>query len=300
MTASLCYALANEAPTQTAVISLGGRFALEGTMNHEFNVSVAKEVGILAATIFNNIGFWVDHNRATGRNLIDGRNWTYNSVRAFAEQFPYATDAQIAGALKKLRNAGLLDTGQYSEDRRDRSLWYTLSERGAAIFYGDAFESQDGCISLNNEMDSVNSANDYIHTDVNADAKPYIDQLREILTYLNERTGRNFRMGKRARSLMEARLNEGYSVNDFKAVIDNMVSKWKGTEWEQYLRPSTLFAPGHFDEYLNTPTINTKKEKSSYGFDPEKYNYFPDSHEEQANFRFDPDKYNIGYDEQGA
>jgi hypothetical protein len=45
----------------------------------------------------------------------------------------------------------------------------------------------------------------------------------------------------------------------------------------------------------------TKKEKSSYGFDPEKYNYFPDSHEEQANFRFDPEKYNIGYDEeQGA
>lgn len=124
----------------------------------------------------------------------------------------------------------------------------------------------------------------------------------EIVDYLNEKTGRNFNVRTAAtRKVISARLNEGYSVNDFKAVIDNMTAKWKGTDWEQYLRPSTLFAPSHFDEYLNTPKITTKKEKSGYGFDPEKYNYFTDSHEEQANFRFDPDKYNIGYgDEQGA
>lgn len=53
--------------------------------------------------------------------------------------------------------------------------------------------------------------------------------------------------------------------------------------------------------WKNSDQGKPKAKRSSYGFDPEKYNYFPDSHEERANFRFDPDKYNIGYDEeQGA
>lgn len=231
-------------------------------MNHSFNVEVAKEVGILAATIFNNIGFWVDHNRATGRNLIEGRYWTYNSVRAFAEQFPYATGAQIAGALRKLRDAGLLDTGQYCEDKRDRSLWYTLSERGASIFYGYALNQQEECIAQNNGMDSSNPANDYISTDVNSDGKPDTKQLKEILAYLNEKTGRSYRLGKKARELMEARLKEHYTPDDFRKVIDNMCVRWKGTKFEQYLQPSTLFAQSHFDEYLNKPAYQPDQDKT--------------------------------------
>jgi uncharacterized phage protein (TIGR02220 family) len=227
-------------------------------MNHSFNVEVAKEVGVLAATIFNNIGFWVDHNRANGRNHHDGRYWTYNSVHAFSEQFPYATEAQIAGALKKLREAGYLDTGNYCEDKRDRSLWYTLSERGWVTFYGSAIDPQEECISQNKEVHSTNRDNDYIDTDVNADAKPDTEQFKEILAYLNERTGRNYRIGKNVRKLMRARFNEGYTADDFKRVIDNMCKRWKGTKWEQYLQPSTLFAPSHFDEHLNKPETDTQ------------------------------------------
>jgi len=234
-------------------------------MNHSFNVEVAKEVGVLAATIFNNIGHWVTHNRATGRNLIDGRNWTYNSVHAFAEQFPYATDGQIAGALRKLRDAGLVDTGQYCEDKRDRSLWYTLSERGAAFFYGNAANQQEECIAQNNGMDSANPTNDYIDTDINADGKPDTKQLKEILAYLNEKTGRSYRLGKKARELMDARFKEHYTIDDFKKVIDNMTARWKGTKFEQYLQPSTLFAPSHFDEYLNKPEVNAAESSTKKG-----------------------------------
>lgn len=222
-------------------------------MNHSFNVEVAKEVGVLAATIFNNIGFWVDHNRANGRNYHDNRYWTYNSVHAFAEQFPYATESQIAGSLKKLRDAGYLDTGNYCEDRRDRSLWYTLSERGWVTFYGSAIDQQDECIPQNKEVHSANPTNDYIDTDVNADVKPDIEQFKQVIAYLNEKAGRNYRLAKANRKLIAARFADGYTIDDFKRVIDNMVSRWKGTEWEQYLQPSTLFAVSHFDDYLNKP-----------------------------------------------
>lgn len=220
-------------------------------MNHSFNVEVAKDVGVLAATMFNNIGFWVDNNRANGRNLHDGKYWTYNSVRAFAEQFPYATESQISGALRKLRDGGYLETGQYCEDQRDRSLWYTLSDKGLGIFYGYAFAKQEDSIQLNNEIQTTKSQNT-IYTDINADENTDKDSFKEIIAYLNEKTCKRYRLGKNTRKLIGARLSEGYSIDDFRHVIDVKCAEWIGTDFEKYLQPSTLFAPSHFDEYLNT------------------------------------------------
>ena len=47
-------------------------------------------------------------------------------------------------------------------------------------------------------------------------------------------------------------MKEGYTVNDFKTVIDKKCREWKGTKLEKYLTPKTLFAPSHFDTYLNS------------------------------------------------
>lgn len=81
----------------------------------------------------------------------------------------------------------------------------------------------------------------------------------EIITYLNKKTGKDFRHSTKATvRLIEARLNDGYTVEDFKKVIDNKVTEWKGTEQEQYLRPETLFAPSHFESYLNQRVIRPK------------------------------------------
>lgn len=229
-------------------------------MNHSFNVEVAKEVGVLAATIFNNIGFWVDNNRANERNYHDGRYWTYNSVRAFAEQFPYATESQIAGALKKLRDSGYLETGQYCEDKRDRSLWYTLSRNGEKTFYGYAIAPQEESIPQNNVIHSINTQNT-IYTDINAHENTDKDPFKEIISYLNKKRGKQYRLGRNTRKLINARLSEGYTVEDFKHVIEVKCAEWIGTDFEKYLQPSTLFAPSHFDEYLNSD-IPSKKPSS--------------------------------------
>lgn len=241
-------------------------------MNHSFNVEVAKDVGILAATIFNNIGFWVDNNRANGRNLHDGKYWTYNSVHAFAEQFPYATESQISGALRKLRDGGYLETGQYCEDQRDRSLWYTLSDKGFKTFYGYAFTPQEESIPLNNEIHPTNSQNT-IYTDINPDENTDKDPFKAVISYLNEKTGKGYRLGKNTRKLINARLSEGYTLDDFRKVIDVKCAEWKGTEFEKYLQPSTLFAPSHFDEYLNTsmPRPKQSNEKPQRQMDYSEY-----------------------------
>ncbi|MDE5670376.1 MAG: conserved phage C-terminal domain-containing protein, partial [Eubacterium sp.] len=67
----------------------------------------------------------------------------------------------------------------------------------------------------------------------------------------NQKASTNYRETiVKTKSLINARLNEGFTVDDFEKVIDNKVSEWKGTEYEKYLRPETLFS-NKFESYLN-------------------------------------------------
>ena len=75
----------------------------------------------------------------------------------------------------------------------------------------------------------------------------------EIIEYLNIKTGSKFKpTTKPYVQAIRSRLKEGYTVDDFKTVIDKKCREWKGTKLEKYLTPKTLFAPSHFDTYLNS------------------------------------------------
>lgn len=75
----------------------------------------------------------------------------------------------------------------------------------------------------------------------------------EIIEYLNIKTGSKFKATTKPYvQAIRSRLKEGYTVNDFKTVIDKKCREWKGTKLEKYLTPKTLFAPSHFDTYLNS------------------------------------------------
>ena len=81
----------------------------------------------------------------------------------------------------------------------------------------------------------------------------------EIVDYLNEKAGTKYRASSRTTAqLIKARLEEHYTVSDFKRVIDNKTAEWLNTEQAVYLRPETLFRPAHFESYLNQPTPQRK------------------------------------------
>lgn len=89
------------------------------------------------------------------------------------------------------------------------------------------------------------------HDDVN---KSHI----EIIEYLNVKTGSRFKATTKPYiQAIRSRLKEGYTVDDFKTVIDKKCREWKGTKLEKYLTPKTLFAPSHFDTYLNSNEMAT-------------------------------------------
>ena len=91
--------------------------------------------------------------------------------------------------------------------------------------------------------------NDHYITKNNITKNKY--NYQEIIDYLNEKTGKTYKAVKTNNQLINARYEEGYTLEDFLAVIDYKTSKWKGTEWEKYLRPSTLFSAKNFENYVN-------------------------------------------------
>lgn len=78
------------------------------------------------------------------------------------------------------------------------------------------------------------------------------DKCIYIIDYLNEKAGTHFKSNTaKTKSLINARLKEGFSVEDFKTVIDKKVEEWKNdVQMSKYIRPETLFGT-KFEGYLN-------------------------------------------------
>ena len=115
----------------------------------------------------------------------------------------------------------------------------------------EKFPNKLGKKSENNSEKNPTYKNTILHKDTNdKDNNIY----SAVINYLNEKTNRTGREkynfnSKEIRKYIKARQNDGYKLEDFKTVIDNMVTAWTGTEWETYLRPRTLFS-NKFEDYL--------------------------------------------------
>lgn len=133
----------------------------------------------------------------------------------------------------------------YQEERRakQRALIEKSSDKSSE-------RTSDVAVSdIDKEEDKEKDNNIYV---------PY----KEIITYLNEKTGKKLRWDvKSNQKEIKARFNEGYTLDDFKTVIDKKYHEWgrKPTKEELqrgvkdmriYLRPKTLFG-SNFDVYLN-------------------------------------------------
>ncbi|WP_375104090.1 conserved phage C-terminal domain-containing protein [Paenibacillus sp. RS8] len=100
----------------------------------------------------------------------------------------------------------------------------------------------------------INNHNINNHLNNTLSGKPDEGIPEQVIAYLNDRTGSHYKSSTGTTTkLINARVKEGRSLEDFKTVINKKVASWKGTDREQYLRPSTLFRPGNFEAYLNEP-----------------------------------------------
>ena len=90
-----------------------------------------------------------------------------------------------------------------------------------------------------------------------------------VIDYLNITANTNYKTStKNTQSYINARISEGFTVEDFKKVIDSKSKEWLNTDFEKYLRPATLFGT-KFENYLNEankkgPTAIGPKENNNF------------------------------------
>ena len=145
----------------------------------------------------------------------------------------------------------------YQEERKMLSLKennaYTLDTE--CIQNGYTLETQ---VSIG----KVSIDNNNIYRSV---SKPKID---EIIDYLNQKCGTNYRKNTpKTVKLINTRLKEGFTLDDFKTVIDNKCKAWlSDTKMRDYLRPETLFGT-KFEGYLNEKGATNGSDSESYTFE---------------------------------
>lgn len=83
--------------------------------------------------------------------------------------------------------------------------------------------------------------------------------IKKVIQHLNDKTGKRFRASTNAHyKSINARLNDGYTLDDILYVIDNKCLQWLNTRFEDYLTPTTLFRPSNFVNYLNESPYKPK------------------------------------------
>ena len=108
-------------------------------------------------------------------------------------------------------------------------------------------------IELKNKNKYIYSRENLDNTKENKKEIPY----KEIIDYLNEKAHTKYRStSESTKKHIRARYNDGYTIEDFKKVIDVKTKEWLKTDMEKYLRPETLFG-SKFENYVN------QKEKKS-------------------------------------
>lgn len=103
-------------------------------MDYSFNSKIAQIYGVDEAVFIHNLYWWLAKNEANGRHYRDGRTWTYNSMRAFAELFPFWSRRQIERIIRNLKERGAIHIGNFNKEGFDRTQWYALDETVYCIY----------------------------------------------------------------------------------------------------------------------------------------------------------------------
>lgn len=123
---------------------------------HSFDPVDAEKFGILEAILLANIRWWTAKNEANRKHYHDGKYWTYNSAKAFAKLFPYASQQQIQRALKSLESAKMITVGNYNSNPYDHTKWYAID---------DYWVDYDSSNLINQKVKSDQPSNTDINTD---------------------------------------------------------------------------------------------------------------------------------------
>ena len=166
--------------------------------------------------------------------------------------FCQCSESKVAHAVTRLVELGYVSRKSF--DGRQRILQSRLAKfarQNSKVCKADVQNLQESNIDSNIDISS-SIKKEY------KESQQESDFTAAVVDYLNEKAGTHYRSGvAKTQSLIKARANEGFTEADFRTVIDKKCADWIGTEYEQYLRPQTLFGT-KFESYLNGVPYNNR------------------------------------------
>ncbi|WP_153733152.1 conserved phage C-terminal domain-containing protein [Sporosarcina obsidiansis] len=218
--------------------------------------SLVKQVGLNEAVFLQQLHF----RSLISQRIFEGEKWVYKTYEDRGNEFPFWSRNTIRRMIGNLEAKGyLISTSEHNRIKADQTKWYRVNyaavenssaqdgdefpERATVAVYGEQLELTKSGSSLYKERKKVKKDIVGLHH----------DEIMMIIEYLNLKTAKQFKANAAStKKLLNARLNEGYSVEDFKRVIDLKTTQWLQDEkFRNYLRPSTLFNAKNFENYVN-------------------------------------------------
>jgi DNA-binding MarR family transcriptional regulator len=226
-------------------------------MNHSFNTELAKELGVNAAIILNNIAFWTEKKLANDDIEDDGLAYIYNSVHAWNDIFPYLTQSAIKTAMNKLISAGyLVKRNDLNKIAYDRTNHYAMTENALEIF--------NLTIGQKSPMEKSEIANELVGNRqpipvINTDGKPVIntvsktdDRFEEFWGLYDKKTGKEIAYAKWKK----------LTKKEIAKIFETLPAYLESTPNKQYRKnPATYINQKVWnDEIINSQPINTNQQ----------------------------------------
>ena len=220
--------------------------------------------------------FQMGYSKETIRNLLDRFENKYGiiifseetneiAIKNFLRHSIIKGGAPVRDCLikemKKVKNKDLIAKvflhikGDEKLNETVKSIIAEYEEKNGVLYYCNEKQNEkdnDNENENDNEVSYPDSCNESLN-----------DTFKTIIAYLNDKAGTNYRASsKKTQTCIHARIAEGFTIDDFKTVIDKKCFEWMGTEFEKFLRPETLFGT-KFEGYLNAK-CNPKQSRNAH------------------------------------
>lgn len=212
--------------------------------------------GVLIALLY-------EANAWANEEIIDGKIYYFVSRNLILKELPmfFEKADTVYRNLKVLAEKGIIEYIKHKGMDLIR-----LTEKGKSWNFiennSEKNPSEFGKKSENNSEKNPTNKDTNIQKDINNK-----NIYSEAIDYLNQKAGTKYKSSsKNTTKHIKARINDGYTLEDFKAVIDKKCSEWLNTDMEKYLCPDTLFG-SKFEKYLNqkinVPKFNNKNTQNN-------------------------------------
>lgn len=218
--------------------------------------SLVKQVGLNEAVFLQQLHF----RSLVSPNVFEGEKWVYKTYEDWGKEFEFWSRTTIRRMIGNLETKGyLISTSKHNKIKADQTKWYRVdySTIDFVAVQDPNHNPKQATATAHDEQKELPELSRPISKELKNSKKEIVgihhDEIVTIIEYLNLKTDKKFKTNASAtRRLLNARMNEGYSVDDIKRVIDLKTTQWlPDRKFRNYLRPSTLFNSSNFENYMN-------------------------------------------------